>query len=412
MKTPHYIQVFEHQVLRVHEQQLTQEHLDALARFNEQHGQKYFTLLHKGVRFRQYVGVLQIGSLTIEILPKTDQHLIAPNNWQQVLLDLLHACNFVKVDALTKAPLKLKTSPLLWLYIELYVQEIEQLLNKGLQKNYHKEERNCTSWKGQINFAKQLQKNLTSPHRIYTTQESYDYQHPIHQVLYQALTIISQFWVSHSLKNKIQYVLKTFPKQLPIQVHEALFHNLYAIPQFRHYHAALDLARMITLQYSPDVQLGTCPVLAILFDMNLLFEHYIYQRLKQSLDSSWKIKAQLSKRFWANRTLRPDIWVQHQGENYILDTKWKILKKPSPSDEDLRQMYAYNHTFQATKSLLIYPNVFRLPQRTEAYATPLQIQGEAQQHYCQVIFVDILNKSGQLNTNIAQNIIEHLSIEV
>lgn len=406
----HYLQVFEHQVLRIGDQALTQRHFDALARFNEQHEQKYFTLLHKGVRFRQYVGVLQVGKLTIEILPKTDQYANNPQNWQKVLLNLLHTCQFIKIDTLSKAPLQLKTSPLLWLYIELFIQEIEQLLSKGLQKNYRKESKNASYWKGQINFPKQLQKNLTQPHRVYTTQQTYDYQHPIHQVLYQALHIVAQFWVSHPIKNKVQYLLKAFPKQQPIQITEALYERLYTYPKFQSYHAVLDLARMVTLQYSPDLQLGTHPVLAILFDMNQLFEHYIYQQLKKQLDDTWSIKTQISRRFWANRNLRPDIWLTHKENNYILDTKWKILKRPSPSDEDLRQIYAYNHSFKATKSLLIYPNVFSLNQRSEAYAQPIHINGQAQPHYCTVVFINILNKKGTLNTDIADDILKQLDL--
>jgi 5-methylcytosine-specific restriction enzyme subunit McrC len=410
MKDSTYIQVFEHQVLRVDQQQLTLRQFDALAYFNEQHDQKYFSLLHKGVRFRQYVGVLQVGELTIEILPKTDQHKSSTQNWQNVLLELLDACQFIKIDALSKAPLHLKTSPLLWIYIELFVQEVEQLLSQGLQKNYRKQTQNSPNWKGQINFAKQLQKNLARPHQIYTNHQTYDYQHPIHQVLYKALKIVEQFWINHKLKNKIQYLIKAFPEQQDLAVTEALYVNLYKAPKFKRYHAALDLARMITLQYSPDIRLGNCPVLAILFDMNQLFEQYIQEQLKKTLDKTWRIQAQASKRFWANRKLRPDIWLSYEGNNYILDTKWKILKRPTPSDEDLRQMYAYNHNFEASRSLLIYPNVFGLPQRSEAYTQPNLIQGKAVTHYCKVIFVDILNKKGTLNTNIASDIIQYLDL--
>jgi len=410
LNNKNYIQVFEHQVLRVDKKQLTQQQFDALAYFNEQHQQKYFTLLHKGVRFRQYVGVLQVGQLTIEILPKTNQYADNHQNWQKVLLELLDACNFVKIDTLSKAPLQLKTSPLLWLYLELFVQEVEKILSKGLQKTYHKKEKNSTTWKGQINFAKQLQHNLTKPQLVYTKQQSYDYQHPTHQVLYKALQIIEQFGVSPQLKNKIQYLLKAFPKQEDITITEALFHQLYALPHFKEYHAALDLARMISLQYSPDIKLGNCPVLAILFDMNQLFEHFVHHQLKKELDASWKIKAQASKRFWANRNLRPDIWLQHEENNFILDCKWKILKSPSPSDADLRQIYAYNHSFQATKSLLIYPNVFSLKQRTEAYAEPIILSGQPATHYCKVFFIDILDKKGNLNRNIVTDIISQLNI--
>lgn len=409
MKYKQYIQVFEHQTIRVGQHQLTQEHLDALAYFNERHQQKYFTLLHKGVRFRQYVGVLQVGDLTIEILPKTDQYANNHQNWQNVLLELLHCCQFIKIDALSKAPLKLSSSPLLWLYIELFVQEIEALFSKGLQKNYRQESCNSKHWKGKINFAQQLQKNLTQPHKVYTVQQSYDYQHPIHQALYQALRILAQFSVHQQLQQKITYLLKAFPRQKPLALTENLYQQLYHYPKFKHYHAALDLARIITLQYSPDIQIGSHPVLALLFDMNQLFEHYIYQQLKKTLDANWTIKAQVSKRFWAHRNLRPDIWLKHHDQNYILDSKWKILKRPSPSDEDLRQIYAYNHSFQASNSLLIYPNVFGLPQRSEAYAQPLLVDGQSQKHYCKVVFVDILDTQGNLNQNIAQHIIQELN---
>ena len=46
---------------------------EALVRFNEAHGGRYFAVLHRGVRFAQYVGVVQIGALTVEILPKADR---------------------------------------------------------------------------------------------------------------------------------------------------------------------------------------------------------------------------------------------------------------------------------------------------------------------------------------------------
>lgn len=405
MQTNHYIQVFEHQVLKVDGKQLTQQHLDALAYFDEQHQHQYFTLVHKGVRFRQYVGVLQVGQLTIEILPKTDQHSTNHQQWQKVLLELLHACRFVKIDAISKAPLQLKTSPLLWLYLELFVQEVELLITRGLQKSYQKKEKNDTTWKGQILFEKHLQKNLTSPHKIYTTQQTYTYEHPIHQVLYQALKIVGQFWISPSLKNKIDYLLRVFPVQQVIKPTELLFQQLERLPTFKNYQAALDLARMITLQYSPDIQAGNCPVLAILFDMNQLFEHFIYQQLRTKLDKTWTVKSQLSKPFWASRNLRPDILLQQESQNYILDTKWKILQRPSPSDEDLRQMYAYNHTFEATRSLLIYPNVFDLAPRTEAYSQPIWVNGASVEHYCKVVFVNILNKKGSLNMEIANDIL-------
>lgn len=404
-----YLQVFEHQVLRLSEQGLTQRHLDALAYFNEQHDNRYFTLLHKGVRFRQYVGVLQVGKLTIEILPKTDQYANR-QQWQRVLLELLQACSMLPVDTLTEARLQARNSPLLWFYLNHFITEVQLLLDEGLVKHYQTKCANGTTWKGQMNFAQQLRHNWQRPERIYSRFQHYDYQHPAHQILYQALKIVQSLSVDANFQQRVCYLQRAFPKQEPIKVNAAIFDQLYAQPKFDRYRRALELARMITLHYSPDLRAGNHAVLAILFDMNQLFERYIQRQLQGYLSKEWLIRAQASKPFWAQRKLRPDLWLSYQGKHYILDTKWKILKRPAPSDEDLRQIFAYNHSFEATQSLLVYPNVFALHKRREAFAQPLLLSQQIQPHYCTVVFVDILNKDGQLNRHLAQDLIHHLHV--
>ena len=47
----------------------------AIQKYNTINKNKYFTLTHNGVKFKNYVGVLQVGKLTIEILPKADKQL-------------------------------------------------------------------------------------------------------------------------------------------------------------------------------------------------------------------------------------------------------------------------------------------------------------------------------------------------
>jgi 5-methylcytosine-specific restriction enzyme subunit McrC len=75
-KPKHKIQVFEHQTLHYgrmyNDVGFTVNHFNALAKLNELHENKYFTVVHKGIKFAQYVGVVQIEDLCIEILPKAD----------------------------------------------------------------------------------------------------------------------------------------------------------------------------------------------------------------------------------------------------------------------------------------------------------------------------------------------------
>lgn len=74
----HTIQVFEHELLKVDSKNgFSQVHWEKLGWYNEEHGGKYFSLAPKGVKFKNYVGVIQVDDLTIEILPKLGGWLLA-----------------------------------------------------------------------------------------------------------------------------------------------------------------------------------------------------------------------------------------------------------------------------------------------------------------------------------------------
>ena len=124
------IQVFEHQVLKIGEQTGFDEAVwEALIRFNDRHGQRYFTVIHKGVRFGHYVGVIQIGRLTIEVLPKADAAASGDkNHWQSVLIAMLKSCRLLKIETLSNARLRLQQHFILDLYFELFIEAVEKLI--------------------------------------------------------------------------------------------------------------------------------------------------------------------------------------------------------------------------------------------------------------------------------------------
>src|SRR4051812_26835633 len=73
MKSNKPIQRFEHKHLFIGEQGFTRTHWEALGWYNEKHGGSFFSLTPNGVKFNQYVGVIQVNDITIEILPKVSQ---------------------------------------------------------------------------------------------------------------------------------------------------------------------------------------------------------------------------------------------------------------------------------------------------------------------------------------------------
>lgn len=83
--------VFEHAKLRIgqlnHDKiEFTQGHYNDLVKFNDIYGNKYLTIRRREICFRSYVGVIQIGDLAIEILPKADNVREDKYKWQNALI--------------------------------------------------------------------------------------------------------------------------------------------------------------------------------------------------------------------------------------------------------------------------------------------------------------------------------------
>ena len=110
---------------------------------------------------------------------------------------------------------------------------------------------------------------------------------------------------------------------------------------------------------NPDLSHGRDYVLALMFDMNLLWEKFVYVSLRKHLPADL-IQSQSSKPYWQLDNhrpvrLKPDIVVTLGDRTFVIDTKWKILNNDRPSDDDLRQMYAYTKYWASVHTFLCYP---------------------------------------------------------
>lgn len=353
------IQVFEHQKLTIRDG-LSKSILDRLYQFNDQNENKYFTGIRDGVKFADYVGVIQIGGLTIEILPKADKNAEGDKElWHNVLLKMLSYCRKISLETVSEANLKKRHHSILDLYYDRFLSEIEKLLHKGLVKKYRFKSDNVNALKGQLQFAKHLQKNLIHKEHFYTRHQTYDTEHLMNQVLLRALNILSSI-VSHSaLVGRIRSLQLLFPEIKEIKITSSQLQKLKFNRKTEDYKEAIQIAKMIILNYSPDLKGGNENMIALLFNMNNLWEEYIYRMLIRTKQDEFTIESQKKMDFWETKTIRPDILLKRKGDKgrMIIDTKWKVINNSKPSDDDLKQIYTYNQYWNATHSMLLYPMV-------------------------------------------------------
>lgn len=414
MKSKARITVYEHDRLTTDHASFKTRHLNALLKLNEYHNFDYFDPIPNGVKFKQYVGIIQVDGLSIEILPKSDKDNSSAD-WKGLLLQMLKACGHLKASSVGAANVKRQHLNLLEVYFELYLTEIETLIHRGLVKKYRKNTGNVKALKGKLEFAGNIRYNLVHKERFYTTHQVYDRDHLLHQTLAHALEILEQFSKGSYLFDRCKRVLLNFPETSPLKVTKKQIEGIVLNRKTAPYNQALELARLIILNYSPDISTGREKMISLLFDMNRLWEEFILIQIKKELaGTSYSVKGQDSQTFIGSNYLKPDMVIQHNEDPkkvYIIDTKWKRPSNHSSSISDLRQMYAYNRFWNAKKAMLLYPgesknNSFR-PFETEDFfrdndqTTPIT-------HLCKSGFVSILDENNKLSDTIGKQVLDLL----
>ncbi len=371
---------------------------EALERHYGEQGVPYYSLISRGVQFNQFVGILQIGSFTIEVLPKIDR-VTGDQDWRKVLIDMLRKVEGLDLKTTENADLRLKPNSILDLYMELFVTEVAYLMHNGLTKSYRKTEGNRTALKGRLVFAQQMQQNLVHAERFYVRHTTYDRENAFNCILYKTLRLLARICTHPNLRGRITQLLLDFPELPDIAVSEAVFQRLPWSRKTEGYRKAIGIARLLLLNYHPDIRGGQEDVLALMFDMNQLWECYILMVLRRSAPADWTVEGQSRDLFWHaegfHAHLKPDIVLRGPADRtVVLDTKWKLLDGNRPSDQDLRQLFAYQHQWKAADGYLVYPD-------RELNCVHGKFNNPS--HHCHILGVNVL-QGQQLNPDLGQAI--------
>lgn len=395
MKKNPPISVFEHDKLTLKSHSGFDEGvLSQLEKYYGTEGTPFFSLIHQGVKFNQYVGVIQVGKTTIEVLPKIDRYEFDEGIWRNVLVDMLRITSGIEAASTSKSDLKLRKNSIFDLYVELFIKECEDLTHRGLIKKYRRVQENKNVLRGRLHIPGQIKDNMIHKERFFVENQRYDRNHLINQILKKTLVVLSQISIRHDLRSRLKRQLLFFEEIADYDVNERTFDRISLSRKSETYSEAIQIARLILLNYHPDISKGSNHVLALMFDMNLLWERFITKMMKRHLSGTYKVKGQRRKLFWeAGKTkkhLKPDIVLSSKAldsKRIIVDTKWKAPSKQTPSDNGLRQIFAYNHLFEAERGILLYPG--KQNRKTGEYKT--ESGG-----ICSMEFVNVIGKQGRL----------------
>ena len=311
----------------------------------------------KFIQARNYVGVLQTkSSLTIEILPKIANENDAERS-KAVFIKMLKTLKNFPFKSSNLASLKTQNLPLLEIFISMFLCELEALVKKGIKSDYVALEENLNFLKGKLNINEQIKRNSIHKERFYVRYSEFLSDIKINRIIKTTLKFLYKKSNSSKNQQKIRELLFIFDEVSECEDYKNFFAKLVINRQVKHYEQTLLWCKIFLLGNSFTPHNGDDLALALLFDMNALFESYVGNFIKKSfpgtiLQHSEKYLVEEPKSF----KLRPDIFLEG---DFIADTKWKIVKsRDDISQADLYQLYAYGKKHECDGKLyLIYPKI-------------------------------------------------------
>ena len=318
----------------------------------------------KFIQARNYVGVLQTKSgLTIEILPKIADKNDAERS-KAVFIRMLRTLKNFPFKSSNLASLKTQNLPLLEIFISMFLCELEALVKKGIKSDYVALEENLNFLKGKLNINEQIKRNSIHKEQFYVGYSEFLSDIKINRIIKTTLKFLYKKSNSSKNQQKIRELLFIFDEVSECEDYKNFFAKLIINRQVKHYEQTLLWCKIFLLGNSFTPHNGDDLALALLFDMNALFESYVGNFIKKSfpgtiLQHSEKHLVEEPKSF----KLRPDIFLKGK---FIADTKWKIISsKDDISQADLYQLYAYGKKHPCDGKLhLIYPKIDDIRQKT------------------------------------------------
>jgi 5-methylcytosine-specific restriction enzyme subunit McrC len=396
------ITLFEHQKRAYAELGWDADH-SALAQIEQLNEAADTTLLQLGYRHlkaTQFVGVLRLGDVTVQILPKIDYdpggdpeaalesqlHRSAVQSATRNLLHFLSYTQDIQVREQDVASLLARRSDWFEILTRLFAANLHREMKRGVERAYVRKEEALRVIKGRWQLERQLTQH---PHVKHIFDVVYDEfladtcLNRVFRFVVERLLLRTQDRQNQRLLRDLREWLSEVTKVGRIcQADLEAVHFTRLNERFR---PSFNLARLFIENRAFQLSTGLRRTFAFVFDMNRLFEEFVYRFIERNrrrvLPDRWhdlRITAKASDRsvYLAEKLpggrrlfrLVPDILFSKRSGQPVLvvDAKYKQLDHESRqwgvSERDVYQMLAYTTRLGCSNTVLLYPRWVGAPE--------------------------------------------------
>lgn len=355
-----------------------------------------------------YVGVLQLGKRRIEILPKLYRKTADSEATLNLARgNLFRMLTFCKKIQLMESEIShyAKTADFFEFLIQYFLSELQEAIENSLHQEYVETRDDLPALRGKWNITRQFTILMNMRHKLSCEFDEFTADNLLNRIIKATLRKLKTTSSFPANRTKIEQFLTFFDEVEDVAIEPHHFVKIKLNRLNLHYEHILAFCKQILLEGSLLPKSDKGKFVALIYDMNELFEEYIGRLLRKKMIPGYSVELQnpwhLAQTSGGKSVIgiRPDIVIlKNRKETTVLDTKYKLslAKDGNPNSNDMYQMLGYACAKKCSNVFLIYPN---LPDRVKfeknksyTIKTP---NGDDIHIHC--IVVDLFDETGKLD---------------
>lgn len=316
------------------------------------------------IKTKSWVGVIKYKKLHLEILPKL---ICDKNDNIQILNNLLFMLSYTKkLNIKTSNVAKLSTSknPFIEVLIREFAQSLFDSLKRFTPKKYVREEENLNYLKGKLKFSENIRYNSSNQAKFYCEFDEFSENNLLNQLFLFVSTCLYNISNDSYNKKTLKFIMNYYSDIQLIRFDRFKAEKIKLSRNQELFRKPFTLAKMFVERTSVDLSKNKFENITLIWDMNKLFEEFIFEIMKKSQNEwGWEFVAQKGKRLLCGDTNKKrntfvDIYCKRNSDSYsiILDTKYKKLQSSDDfSNADVFQVSSYCLLHGAKHAILLYP---------------------------------------------------------
>lgn len=320
-----------------------------------------------GIKTKSWVGVIKYKNLHLEILPKlisadaNNDGKISEVERSIILKNLIYMLSYTKnLDIKTNDNAKLATekNPFIEILIREFATSLFEALKRLTPKRYVREEENLNYLKGKIKFSENIRYNCTNQAKFYCEYDEFSENNLLNQLFLFVSTCLYNISNNSYNKKTLKFIINYYSDISFVRFDKFKVRKIKLTRNQELFKKSFNLAKMFVEQTSVDLSKNKFENITLVWDMNKLFEEFIFELIKRKIPEckaiAQKPKRLLKRENVTRRDTRIDILIQNP--QVIIDTKYKKFTNfDDISSADIYQVTTYCLLHNYKRALLLYP---------------------------------------------------------